>query len=244
MLRRPTGGPRALAALALALAAGAAACSDDGDGQPGGWDPAPVVVEVVEVQPDLLRDVVDLTGQLEAEFSVRVRPDASGVLASIEFTEGQAVKKGDVLFRLRSDEQRARLSEAEAERELKRTIYERTKMLAGRDISSAAQLDQAKAELARETARVEGARAELDRTASSARSSWRPERESSPTSCSHRSTRSNASRSSSPCPRSPSGWRSRTSPSSSASPLIRVRPFPVKSSSWLPPSIPGPGACW
>jgi len=146
------------------LALGSASCSGGGSDATGDRAPDPVVVEVVQVQPELLRDVAGLTGQLEAGLSVRVRPDTDGVLESIEFAEGQAVAKGDVLFRLRSDEQRARLREAEAERDLAQVVYERTRKLAKNDISSAAQLDRTRAELAREAARVEAARAELERT--------------------------------------------------------------------------------
>jgi len=146
------------------LALGPPSCSGGGDDAAGDRTPAPVVVEVVTVEPQLLRDVASLTGQLEPEASVQVRPDTQGVLESIEFEEGQAVAKGDVLFRLRSDEQRARLREAEAERDLAQAVYERTLKLAEGDISSAAQLDRTRAELARETARVEAARAELERT--------------------------------------------------------------------------------
>jgi membrane fusion protein (multidrug efflux system) len=160
MLRRWTG-TAALAAGGLLL--GAWGCSD-GEASRSGFEPRPVVVEIVEVRPQLLREMVDLTGQLDAELSVKLRPDAAGVLTSIEFAEGQAVQQGDVLFRMRDSEQRARLREAEAERDLKRQVYERTRRLSKQDIASAAQLDRARAELEREAARVEAAQAELERT--------------------------------------------------------------------------------
>lgn len=159
--------PRALSApsalgLALGLALGAG-CSD-GEASRGGFSAEPVVVEVIRVQPELVREVVSLTGQLEAELSVKVRPDTPDVLESIEFAEGASVAKGDVLFTLRNEQERARLREAEAERDLKQLVFERTQKLAQRDISSPAALDRARAELAREAARVEAARADLDRT--------------------------------------------------------------------------------
>lgn len=140
------------------------ACSRGEGAGAGGRPREEVVVEVLELRPELLRDEVDLLGQLEAELSVQIKPDTSGLVRSIEFAEGQAVQKGDVLVRLVDDQPRAWLREAEAERELKRTVFERTRQLVERDISSAAQLDRAQAELARETARVEAARAALDKT--------------------------------------------------------------------------------
>ncbi len=159
MLRHPRRLP-ALCALALALGAG---CSE-GEASRGGFQKGPVVVEVMRVQPELVREVVSLTGQLEAELSVKLRTDKPGVLETIEFAEGASVAKGDVLFTLRNEQERARLREAEAERDLSQLVFERTQKLAKRDISSPAALDRARAELAREKARVEGARADLERT--------------------------------------------------------------------------------
>jgi membrane fusion protein (multidrug efflux system) len=159
MLRRWQAG-----ALAVAVVSATASGCSDGEARPGGFGSEPVVVEIQEIRPQLLRDVAALTGQLEAELTVRVRPDTSGVLESIEFAEGQPVKQGDVLFRLRGDEESARLQEAIAERDLSRATFERTRKLAKRNISSDAQLDRARAELARENARVEAARAELEKT--------------------------------------------------------------------------------
>lgn len=146
--------------LGLALGAG---CSE-GDASRGDFKPEPVVVEVIRVQPELVREVVALTGQLEAELSVKVRPDTPDVLETIEFAEGASVAKGDVLFTLRNQQERARLREAQAEYDLKKLVFERTQKLAKRDISSPAALDRARAELAREEARVEAARADLERT--------------------------------------------------------------------------------
>ncbi len=152
------------AGLALALVALAAGCEGGGGTANEGFTPKPVTVEVVEVRPELLRDVADLVGQLEAELTVQVRPDQAGLLETIEFAEGQRVEKGQVLFRLRDAEEAALLREAEAERDLKRVVYERTRSLTKQSISSRAQLDRAKAELDRETARVAAARAALERT--------------------------------------------------------------------------------
>lgn len=163
MLRHPRCSCRSLA-VALAVGAALAVGCSDGDAARGGFEPKPVVVEVVRVQPELVRDIVALTGQLEAELSVQVRPDTPDVLETIEFAEGASVAKGDVLFTLRSDEEQARLREALAEYQLKKLVFERTEKLAKRDISSPAALDRARAELAREQARVEAARVELERT--------------------------------------------------------------------------------
>jgi membrane fusion protein (multidrug efflux system) len=119
---------------------------------------------VVRLEPELLRDVVQIPGQLEAEHSVVVKPEIGGIVESIDFTEGHGVQKGTVLVRLRDAEERARLREAEAQLALAQEEFDRTRKLASRDVSSTAQLEKATAELEVARARVEVARVELDKT--------------------------------------------------------------------------------
>jgi hypothetical protein len=68
-----------------------AAC---GRGDEHGFKPPPPVVEVVTVEPELVRDTITLVGQLDSESSVEVRPEIDGIIESIDFIEGQSVKKG------------------------------------------------------------------------------------------------------------------------------------------------------
>jgi hypothetical protein len=133
--------------------------------------PPPVTVEVMTLEPELLRNVVQIPGQLEAEYSIALRPEIEGVIASIGFVEGQQVTEGDVLFRLRDEEQRARVREAQAQLALASDEHRRTQELARRSVSSAAQLDRAAAEREVARARVELARVELDSMPSTGSSS-------------------------------------------------------------------------
>jgi membrane fusion protein (multidrug efflux system) len=153
---------RAAALLACALAP-AAGCGERG-AEGGGDGPPEAVVEVVTVRPQLLRNLVSIPGQLASEFSVRVRTELEGILESIEFAEGEHVAKGRELFRLRDDQQRAELAEAEASLALAEATHRRTSTLERQDVTSAAALEKAAAELAVARARVEVARVELDRT--------------------------------------------------------------------------------
>jgi len=154
--------PGALAALwvACVLAAG---CSPGGDAD-AKYDKSAPSVETHRVQPELLRDVVVFSGQLGAENSVMVRSEIDGLVEEVLFEEGQDVEKGEVLFHLRSDEERARLSEARANLALARENHARTHKLATRDAASAAAKDEATATLAVAKARVELAQVALART--------------------------------------------------------------------------------
>jgi len=126
--------------------------------------PKPVSVEVVELRPERLEIEVALTGQFEAEHSVVLTAEQSGVIESIEFEEGAPVSKGDVLVRMRDEEQRARLKEALAQQRLAQDVYDRTQRLASEAISSIARRAEASASLDEASAKVDLARIGLERT--------------------------------------------------------------------------------
>lgn len=148
-----------LAVLALAASA---ACSETQSGRRGG--PPPAAVETVRLDPRPFTDRVALVGQLEAEESVVMHSEISGVIEEIGFTEGAPVDAGDVLFRLRDAEQRAALRAAQAQRELDADIYRRTEALSKREVSAIAELDRARAALEAAEAGVDLARVNLERT--------------------------------------------------------------------------------
>ena len=121
-------------------------------------------MEVHTIEPELVRHSVALTGQFEAENHVVIKPEVEGVIESVEFEEGAPVEEGQILFRLRDAEQRARLSEARAAQKLAQDTFDRTQQLAQRDVSSAARRAEAASRLEAAQARVELAEVELERT--------------------------------------------------------------------------------
>ncbi len=147
-----------------ALVALSTACGPDGAEAVSDHRPKPAIVETLRIEPQLLRDVVTLSGQLDAEYSVILKPETSGVIEFVEFEEGQTVQQGTILFRLRREEQKARLWEALANRALADDVYERATQLVTRAATSLAQRDRAAAELEVARARVDLARLELNRT--------------------------------------------------------------------------------
>lgn len=136
----------------------------EGTDGPEEYTRPPVTVEVVSMTPTTFEEVAQFTGALTAAESVVIRPETSGVVETIEVQEGQHVKKGDLLFTLRNVEQRARLDEAGAARNLAQRSYERVESLKGDDVLSIEELDKARAELAQAEARLEIAKVMLDRT--------------------------------------------------------------------------------
>jgi membrane fusion protein (multidrug efflux system) len=148
--------------VALAVA-GAVGCGASEAPRGSGGPPA-AIVEIVTVQPTALRDAVDFAGQLDADESVTLRPETSGIVEDIEFTEGQDVTRGQVLFRLRDDEQRARLHAAKAALVLAQRNYERAEALRKEGVLALEDYDRARAEFERAQAAVEVAQVALDRT--------------------------------------------------------------------------------
>ena len=107
----------------------------------------PIRVEAVQVKIEKFVYKVALTGQLEAEYSVLLKPDIEGVVEEIFGAEGQPVRKGDILFRLQDREQQARLDEAQALARLAKDVHERNQRLSRSDISSLARGTEALAKL-------------------------------------------------------------------------------------------------
>jgi RND family efflux transporter MFP subunit len=103
-------------------------------------------VTVVRPLQQTVTDSVEYTGTTSAVEMVEIRARVEGFLQSIEFEEGKAVKKGDLLFVIDPQPFQAALDQANAAAEL-----------------AAASLQSAKAELERASAEVKNAEAQLSR---------------------------------------------------------------------------------
>lgn len=151
--------------LAVTLAAMLAlACGLEDVESAGSQGPPPAVVETVLIEPEDVRDLLEFVGQLDSAYSVILKPEISGVVASISFEEGTPVKKGEPLVRLRDAEQRARVREAEATLSLTRNQYDRARSLAKQRAESTAGLERARAEFEIAGARLDLAKIQLART--------------------------------------------------------------------------------
>jgi membrane fusion protein (multidrug efflux system) len=102
--------------------------------------------------------------QIRASRHIELRALERGYLQQILVEEGQAVKKGQLLFKLLPAIYKAQLHADEAELERADITLRNTEMLSGKAIVSEQELALAKAERARASARVELATAELNFT--------------------------------------------------------------------------------
>lgn len=122
---------------------------------------APSAPPVTVANPliETLREWRDFTGQFEAQQSVEIRARVSGYLESVNFTDGQFVKKGDLLFvieprpfEIALDSAKAQQTQAEAQLQLAKVQLERTAQLRKKDFASQQTYDERVAEVKSATA--------------------------------------------------------------------------------------------
>lgn len=152
-------------AASAAVAAPAVAGSAVRGGAPGGGPPAagPIPVEVGRVERVRLTDDAQAVGALRAQQSVVLRPEVSGRIAKIGFTDGQRVRRGQALVQLDDTLQRAQLQQAEAQASIARTTLSRNRELLAQGFVSQNAVDQAAASLEVAQAQVALAQAQLAR---------------------------------------------------------------------------------
>ncbi|HBD20748.1 MAG TPA: efflux transporter periplasmic adaptor subunit, partial [Arenimonas sp.] len=136
------------ATFALTLAV-LAACGSEAQ-EHGSLAPAQVSVAPVVSRPVAHWD--EFTGRIAAVETVELRPRVSGYIESVNFREGQEVKKGDVLFvldarsyRAELDRAQAELSRARSEAALAGSELARARKLAAEKLISAELLEQRRA---------------------------------------------------------------------------------------------------
>lgn len=152
--------PRLLVLLAVLLAA----CNKAKSASPGGGGPPPMPVEIVIAHADTVVDAIQASGQIEAVQSIELRPEVQGRIKDIYVREGQSVGAGTALFKVDDAELQAQVAQADAERQLARQAFERTKQLMTQNASSTADLEQAEAKSRSADANYELLKTRLDRT--------------------------------------------------------------------------------
>lgn len=105
-----------MAALAIALSIALAACSGS-EASPGAGAPPPPDVSVAVVAKQAVTAWDEFNGRIAAVEQVDLRPRVSGYIQRVAFTDGQAVRKGDLLFVIDPRPYQAALDRAQAELE-------------------------------------------------------------------------------------------------------------------------------
>jgi membrane fusion protein, multidrug efflux system len=132
--------------------------------------PPPPEVAVIQVVPRQVDQVFEFAGTVEARRSVDVRAQVNGVIVARPFSEGQAVRTGQVLYQIDRTSYdadwraaRARLAEAEARQANSDATLARMTALLRDNAISKQEYDNAVADSKQSQATVEEARGIVDR---------------------------------------------------------------------------------
>lgn len=152
------------AVLALYFAACSAGAEDDAVSRaaPGPGDVR--LVNVMTVKPRTFRKEMTLMGTAKADREVVIASEAAGRVVRIGFEKGGGVEAGQPLVWLAAADVKARIAQAEAERDLAALDHDKLEALAGRGASvSPFQVEQAGLKLKAAEARLSGLRVMLDK---------------------------------------------------------------------------------
>jgi len=106
-----------LATAASMALVGLTACkqASGGSESAAAGEPPPAQVSTVQVQLHPVQQWDSFNGRIAAKESVEIRPRVGGYIDSVSFCEGQAVRKGQVLFTIDARPYRATLASAQAQ---------------------------------------------------------------------------------------------------------------------------------
>lgn len=110
-------------------------------------------------------DFLLLTGTVEANEIVEVRSEISGIIESLNFSEGSNVSSGQLLIKINDSELRAQLSQAQTRSALAAENERRAKLLLEKEAISQEEYDIASAEFRTAKAQIELIQAQLRKTA-------------------------------------------------------------------------------
>lgn len=125
---------------------------------------APQVANYIVLQDTTIKEVIQITGTVQAEESVDLRPEMSGKIIKVYFKEGSSVREGDVLVKINDEELRAQYNRANARLKLAQEQEYRQKVLLNKEAISQQEYDVVNTELQSMKADVELLKAQLSKT--------------------------------------------------------------------------------
>lgn len=123
----------------------------------------PVAVTTVVVKGQKWQPVINAVGSLRAVNGVTVSTDLAGIVSEITFESGAAVKKGDPLIKLDTQQEEAQLHAAEAKLEWTKLDLDRKRDLVAKKTISPSDWDSAQSEFRQAQANVDTAKAVIAR---------------------------------------------------------------------------------
>jgi len=140
------------------------AASALGKGGKDGNSAPPMAVEGIIVKPSKFDSDLEVTGAIDANESVVLKSEVSGLVTGIYFNEGTNVSKGSVLVKINDRDIQAQLQEALTKQKLSATNENRAKQLLEKGAISQEEYDTSLADLKSLQAQSQLIRAQLAKT--------------------------------------------------------------------------------
>jgi len=129
-----------------------------------GKDKKPVMVSGIVAKPRPFSDNLSLSGSIEANEQVDIRSEVSGIVESINFSEGTQVSAGQALFKVNDIELRAQLGKARTAQNLAAENARRAKLLLDKEAISKEEYDIATADFQTAKSETQLIEAQLSKT--------------------------------------------------------------------------------
>ncbi len=107
----------------------------------------PLVVEVAQVELTRLADDTQAVGSLRSRRGVVLRPEVSGRITQLNFTDGQRVRKGQLLVQFDDQLPQAQIQQSQAELSIAQANQKRNQELVAQNFISQRSLDESAASL-------------------------------------------------------------------------------------------------
>lgn len=120
-------------------------------------------MEIGRAELTRIEEDAQAVGSLRSNQGVMLRPEVSGRVSKLGFTDGQRVRRGQVLVQLDDSLQQAQLQQAQAQANIARTNLQRNRELVAQNFVSQSAVDQARANVEVAEAQVALAQAQLQR---------------------------------------------------------------------------------
>ena len=124
----------------------------------------PAKVTGIVLKPQVFADDLSLSGSVEANEQIEIRSEVSGVVESINFSEGSSVTKGQVLFKVNDIELRAQLAKTKTAQALASENERRAGLLLQKEAISQEEYDIASADFQSAKAETQLINAQLAKT--------------------------------------------------------------------------------
>ncbi len=121
-----------------------------------------VNVETSTLQPVTFEQFIEATGIVSTDQNIIVSPETPGIIQSISITEGDEVKKGQILARLNTESLQQSIEEIKVNLKMTTTLFERRKNLWEQNIGSEVEYLQAESNMMALQRKLQGLEAQLD----------------------------------------------------------------------------------